>query len=131
MHDAGTAVVTELISPDGTTKTLKSDPVWDPNLAFSPIYTTFSVQTPFIIPKGSTLHTTCTWVNNTSKTIAFPDEMRIFGAFFIGDQDATCTGNGRVAWPFGFALTDPSMRLSRTRLLSKVTRVISEPPGRG
>ena len=40
-------------------------------------------------------------------------------------------GDGRVAWPFGFALTDPSMRLSRTRLLSKVTRVISEPPGRG
>jgi hypothetical protein len=91
MHDAGTAVVTELISPDGTTKTLKSDPVWDPNWAFSPIYTTFGVQDPFVIPRGSTLHTKCTWVNDTSKTIAFPDEMCIFGAFFIGDQDATCT----------------------------------------
>ncbi len=26
------------------------------------------------------------------------------------------TGRGRVAQPFGFALTDPSVRLSRTRL---------------
>jgi hypothetical protein len=91
MHDSGTAVVTELVAPDGTTKTLKSDPIWDPNWAFNPIYTTFDVQTPFIIPKGSTLHTTCTWVNSSSKTIAFPDEMCIFGAFFVGDQDATCT----------------------------------------
>lgn len=91
MHDAGTAVLTELISPDGTTKALQSDPVWDPNWAFNPIYTTFPVQSPFILPKGSTLHTTCTWVNNTSNTIMFPDEMCIFGAFFVGDQDATCT----------------------------------------
>jgi AraC-like DNA-binding protein len=32
--------------------------------------------------------------------------------------------DGRVAKPFGFALTDPSMRLSRTRLFPKVGRVI-------
>jgi transposase len=30
---------------------------------------------------------------------------------------------GRVARPFGFALTDPGRRLSRTRLLLEVTRV--------
>lgn len=29
--------------------------------------------------------------------------------------------------PFGFALTDPGGRISRTRLLPRVTRVISEP----
>jgi hypothetical protein len=91
MHDAGTAIVTELINPDGTSKVLKSDPVWDPSWAFNPIYTTFPIQSPFILPKGSTLHTTCTWVGNTSDTITFPDEMCIFGAFFVGDQDATCT----------------------------------------
>jgi hypothetical protein len=91
MHDAGTAVVTELIYPDGTTKTLKSDPVWDPNWAFNPVYTTFPVQDPFVLPKGATLHTTCTWVNRTSNPIMFPDEMCIFGAFFVGDKDATCT----------------------------------------
>ena len=30
-------------------------------------------------------------------------------------------GNGRVAPPFGFALTDPYVRLSRIRLFPKVT----------
>ena len=33
-------------------------------------------------------------------------------------------GSGRVARPFGFALTDPGMRLSRTRLFLKVTRIM-------
>lgn len=31
---------------------------------------------------------------------------------------------GRVARPFGFALTDPGVRLSRTRLFPKVTRLM-------
>lgn len=35
--------------------------------------------------------------------------------------------HGRVAMPFGFALTDPGGRISRTRLFPRVTRVISEP----
>ena len=34
------------------------------------------------------------------------------------------SGSGRVARPFGFALTDPGMRLSRTRLFLKVTRIM-------
>ena len=33
----------------------------------------------------------------------------------------TIWGNGRVAPPFGFALTDPYVRLSRIRLFPKVT----------
>jgi hypothetical protein len=37
----------------------------------------------------------------------------------ISDQEL---GRGRVARPFGFALTDPGVRLSRTRLLPRVTR---------
>ena len=32
-------------------------------------------------------------------------------------------GRGRVARPFGFALTDPGRRLSRTRLFPEVTRI--------
>src|SRR6202171_5139097 len=35
---------------------------------------------------------------------------------------------GRVAQPFGFALTDPSVRLSHTRLFPKVTRVMQREP---
>ena len=33
-------------------------------------------------------------------------------------------GRGRVARPFGFALTDPGRRLSRTRLFLEVTRIV-------
>ena len=42
------------------------------------------------------------------------------------------SGDGRVARPFSFAPTDPSMRLSRTRLFPRVVRVIQrEPPACG
>lgn len=37
---------------------------------------------------------------------------------------AFINGRGRVARPFGFALTDPGRRLSRTRLSPEVTRVM-------
>jgi Bacterial extracellular solute-binding protein len=37
-------------------------------------------------------------------------------------EDRLADGRGRVARPFGFALTDPGVRLSRTRLLPRVTR---------
>jgi len=40
-------------------------------------------------------------------------------------------GGGRVARPFGFALTDPGMRLSRTRLFPRVTRVMPRSSSRG
>jgi len=36
--------------------------------------------------------------------------------------DPEKTGRGRMAGPFGFALADPSLRLSRTRRFPKVTR---------
>ena len=34
------------------------------------------------------------------------------------------SGRGRVARPFGSALTDPGRRLSRTRLFPEVTRIM-------
>ena len=40
-------------------------------------------------------------------------------------------GDGRVARPFGFALTDPGMRLSRTRLFPEVTRMKPSVASRG
>jgi len=38
---------------------------------------------------------------------------------------------GRVARPFGFALTDPGRRLSRTRLFPEVTRIMPHVVSRG
>src|ERR1700747_295408 len=40
-------------------------------------------------------------------------------------------GEGGVAQPFGFALTDPSVQLSRTRLLLKFDRLSKRSPGVG
>ncbi len=45
--------------------------------------------------------------------------------------DNVAQGGGRVARPFGFALTDPGMRLSRTRLFPRVTRVMPRSSSRG
>lgn len=90
MHDYGTSATTELINADGTTTPLQVDAHWEGSWAFHPNYTTFSVQSPGIIPAGSTLHTKCTWANNTNQTITFPDEMCIFAAFYLGEKDATC-----------------------------------------
>jgi hypothetical protein len=39
--------------------------------------------------------------------------------------------SGRVARPFGSALTDPGRRLSRTRLFPRVTRMASRRASRG
>lgn len=39
-------------------------------------------------------------------------------------QEDTGGGRGRVARPFGSALTDPGLRLSRTRLFPEVTRIV-------
>jgi hypothetical protein len=39
---------------------------------------------------------------------------------------ALVRGRGRVARPFGFALTDPGVQLSRTRLFPKVTRIMPD-----
>jgi len=40
-----------------------------------------------------------------------------------GGDIAAFPGRGRVARPFGFALTDPGVRLSRTRLFPRMTRI--------
>jgi hypothetical protein len=94
MHNWGISASTELIAADGTTMPLKVDPTWNPSWAFHPNYSRFPLQTPAIIPAGSTIHTTCTWSNNTNKTLNFPTEMCTFAGFYLADSDAACV-NGQ------------------------------------
>jgi hypothetical protein len=42
---------------------------------------------------------------------------------FLSEMERVGWVSGRVARPFGFALTDPGRRLSRTRLFPEVTRI--------
>lgn len=56
------------------------------------------------------------WAQHPGPALGLPCEN-------IDTDQIILAGDGRVARPFGFALTDPGMRLSRTRLLPEVTRV--------
>ncbi len=50
----------------------------------------------------------------------------------VGVAAATTNhGRGRVARPFGVALTDPGRRLSRTRLFPEVTRIMPRAASKG
>jgi hypothetical protein len=90
MHEWGVSVVTELQGADGSSQSIKADPVWDPSWAFDPDYTKFTPQAPSVIPAGSTVSTTCTWSNTTSATIGFPKEMCVFVGFYLGASDVYC-----------------------------------------
>jgi hypothetical protein len=90
MHNLGMSASTQLVSADGTTMPLKVDPKWDSSWAFQPNYTTFSLESPALIPAGSTLSTTCTWFNSKNTTVMFPDEMCTFNGFYLGQSDANC-----------------------------------------
>ena len=46
--------------------------------------------------------------------------VEVYGHFY----SVPYRGRGRVARPFGSALTDPGRRLSRTRLFPEVTRIM-------
>jgi len=50
---------------------------------------------------------------------------------FPGNTRLDTMDRGRVARPFGFALTDPGGRLSRTRLFPEVTRIRLSVASRG
>jgi len=90
MHEWGVSASTVLIGADGATQDLKIDRTWDPLWAFHPNYERFSVETPFVLPAGSTLSTTCTWSNDTAEALEFPSEMCVFTGFMLGDADIAC-----------------------------------------
>ena len=62
----------------------------------------------------------------SSEWFSRPDDERYLSLsdLYASVCSRTERGRGRVARPFGFALTDPGRRLSRTRLFPEVTRVM-------
>jgi hypothetical protein len=95
MHRRGTHFVGAAVLPDGTKKTLYTTETWD-----EPTPATF---TPAIaIPSGSSIQWTCSYANDTGKTLRFGEsastnEMCILGGTYypapggngIYDQDFT------------------------------------------
>lgn len=68
-------------------------------------------------------------------SVVVEHDMDLLGCGHLGlngaEEADEFLGAGRVARPFGFALTDPGMRLSRTRLFPRVTRVMPRSSSRG
>ena len=93
MHDYGTSGLTEFVDPQGMAHMLKQDVTWSGDLALNPNFTKFPEAMPGFVPKGSTLHTRCTWNNTTDNMIKFPAEMCVFFGFVLNDADITCTDN--------------------------------------
>lgn len=93
MHDWGTSSLTEFTDPQGATHMLKNDVTWSGDLALNPVWTKFPVDAPGVVPKGSMLHTHCTWNNGTDAAIKFPKEMCVFFGFVLNENDLYCTEN--------------------------------------
>jgi hypothetical protein len=97
MHEHGWAAYSELIHPDGSHDMVAVDSTWATDTQFNPHYTMYSVAAPKLAHAGDVFHTHCEWQNNTTRTLAFPDEMCTgFGFYFPGRGQIACTeGN----WP--------------------------------
>ena len=93
MHDYGKASVTDWVDPQGMKHVLKNDVTWSGDLALNPNFTKFPAAEPQLVPKGSMLHTQCTWNNTTDKNVKFPAEMCVFFGFIYSESDVYCTDN--------------------------------------
>ncbi|HKP63365.1 MAG TPA: hypothetical protein VJV78_41805, partial [Polyangiales bacterium] len=93
MHDYGKTSVTDWIDPQGMKHVLKDDKTWSGDLALNPNFTKFPAETPQVVPKGSMLHTQCTWNNTTDGSVKFPAEMCVFFGFIYSESDVYCTDN--------------------------------------
>jgi hypothetical protein len=92
MHQYGTTASTEVLrAGTGAVEMLHRDPTWTYDMQFNPVYSNWPIETPFVLHAGDTLRTTCSWVNTTAKSMAFPAEM------CIGTGFALATGSNPTA----------------------------------
>ncbi|MGH7271667.1 MAG: hypothetical protein ACREJ3_14645 [Polyangiaceae bacterium] len=97
LHQWGTSALTTLADTSGAQTVLKSDPSWNSEWTTNPNFTKMTVDAPLVIKAGETLSTSCDWSNTTSQPLAFPSEMCVFLAFYLGDTDVGCVDNGAFA----------------------------------
>jgi hypothetical protein len=90
MHDLGIKIDTEIIHADGTAEDLQRDKTWAYEWQFNPPRRRWTVDAPYVLKAGDTLHTTCTWNNTTSDMITFPREMCVAAGFIRADKDVVC-----------------------------------------
>jgi len=90
MHERGMSTTTTLVDAQGMEHDLKRDDAWEYEFAFNPNFSTAALATPVVLPAGSTLRTTCHWLNEGVTNINFPDEMCVFFGLYLSDHDQNC-----------------------------------------
>jgi hypothetical protein len=83
MHSWGYAAQTQVIRASGTVEMLRQDTTWTAEMANNPTYARWDANNPFVLQKGDTLRTTCTWRNTTASPLTFPTEMCIGSGFAL------------------------------------------------
>jgi hypothetical protein len=97
--------LTDYIDPSGAVQLLKEDQTWNGELALNPNFTKYALETPGLVPKGSTLRTHCSWNNTTDAPVTFPTEMRVFFCFILNENDIHCTDGKWSEWK-SFGMTE-------------------------
>jgi len=85
MHEYGIHAITSVTHSSGDVETLHEDPKWSFDMQFNPNYSRWTPDAPFVIHAGDVLRTSCSWMNDTSKTLSFPREMCIGVGFALAD----------------------------------------------
>lgn len=93
MHDHGVAMLTEVIHLDGSHTTIVEDPIWDKTQGFNPRWERWDTAAPLTVKQGETVHTKCTWFNDTDHKLGFPEEMCDGATYWLNGTDAVyCRG---------------------------------------
>ena len=96
MHHLGTSARTELRRADGSVELVHDDPVWEPEMEYRAVMSSWPIGNPLRIEKGDVLHTECNWMNPSEAEIKFPTEMCIAFGYFVTDagtaRSPVCAG---------------------------------------
>jgi hypothetical protein len=100
MHEFGVSAATEVMRTGSAAfDDVHSDPKWTYEMQFNPVYSRWSVATPFTIHAGDTIRTTCRWENPLSESLAFPREMCVgIGFALASGENPTAPACFNGAW---------------------------------
>ncbi|HVU01809.1 MAG TPA: hypothetical protein VHE30_08655 [Polyangiaceae bacterium] len=90
MHEHGTHYTLETLDAQGQA-TVVYDHDWMPSYSSHPPILKYTMEDPLTFPAGTKFRQTCTWDNESDRTLIFPTEMCIgFGYYFPGESRLQC-----------------------------------------
>lgn len=86
MHERGRYYKLERIDDKGNQLELMYEYEWEPAFTSHPPVRHFPMEQPKLLPKGTLLRQTCSWLNNTDEVLRFPREMCLAFMYYFPDQ---------------------------------------------